>query len=150
MLRSPPSSRWFLAVAYLMFTCAGVAATVWPAPSVERTAGAGVSLVVWTVFLIAGGLSAVLGRLFGRWLGEFLGLPLLAAAFLVYAVSALYQVFAEQRPSSATAGLALGAITLLVGARWSEVNSIRLEAVRTATTARLPWGEVRTSKGGRS
>ena len=134
MLRSPPETRRLHTAAYLAFTTAGATAVAFPSPSIESTAGSRLLVVCWVVFLIAGGLLSAGGRLLGRWPGEFAGIPLLAFAFLIYAVATIYSTIVSGRYTGITAGVALGAILFLVSARWFEVNQIRREALNRAVT----------------
>lgn len=132
MLRSPPGTRRGQTAAYLCFAIAGITAAVFPSPSIQTTAGSRILVGIWVVFLTAGGLVSAVGRLAGRWPGEFVGIPLLAAAFLVYTVAIIYATVLSGRLTGLTAGIALAAIFWLVAARWFEVNQIRIEAVKAS------------------
>lgn len=132
MLRSPPLTRRGQVAAYLLFAGAGATAGIFSSPSVETTASNRALVALWVVFLVAGGLSSAGGRLMSRWAGEFVGLPLLGTAFLIYTVSILYTTVTSGRYTGFPAGLALAAIFALVATRWFEVNQIRLEAVKEA------------------
>jgi hypothetical protein len=136
MLRSPPGTRRGQTAAYLCFAGAGITAAVFPSPSIQSTAGSRILVGIWIVFLTAGGLLSAAGRMAGRWPGEFVGIPLLAAAFLVYTVAIVYATVLSGRLTGLTAGTALAAIFWLVAARWFEVNQIRGEAVRHAKEER--------------
>lgn len=142
MLRPPPAARRAQTVAYLLFAGAGATAAVWPSPSVKSTTGSHALLAVWVVFLLAGGVTSGVGRSAGRWVGEFVGIPLLGAAFAIYSVSAVYFTISTGQYTGITAGLALGAIFWLLAARWSEVNLIRLEAVKRSRAERHVQGEL--------
>ncbi len=131
MLRSPPATRHSQAAAWSVFAFTGVAAFVWQSPSVEKTSGSTLLTTIWVVFLLGGGTCSALGRILGRWVGEYVGLPLLAGAFAVYAVALLYSTIVTTRLTGITAASALVAIFLLVIARWFEVNEIRIESVRS-------------------
>lgn len=118
--------QWFYAASYGAMATAGVCSLVWPAPAVSRvTNGAAALITVWAAMLIAGGLFGLAGAVSRRWLGEFAGLPLLIAVFLVYGIGA----FANGVPASRAGAFALTAIGSLFAARWLEVNGIRRTAV---------------------
>lgn len=132
MMRSPPSTRWAYATAYLLFAIAGGSAALWPSPAVEKTSRGGWILTFWVVALIAGGLSSAWGRATARWMGEFLGLPLLGTVMIIYGLSATYSGIVEGRLTALPGGAALLAMAAFIVGRWAEINSIRLEAVRLA------------------
>lgn len=136
MLRSPPNTRRSQVAAYTSFIACGIGAAMFPSPSVETTAGSHFMLWLWVIFLVAGGLVSAFGRFLGRWAGEFVGLPLLAAAFAIYAVSLITTTITSGRLTGIPAGIALVAILFLVGGRWAEVNAIREEAVAEARALR--------------
>lgn len=135
MLRSPPSTRHSQVAAYVAFTGAGLAAALFPSPSVQESSGRILALV-WVVFLIAGGAFSAVGRMMGRWIGEYVGIPLLAGAFAVYVIALAWSTIATGRLTGITAAAALAAILFLVAARWFEVNQIRVEAIRGGKRAR--------------
>lgn len=150
MLRSPPATRRGQSAAYLLFAGAGAGAALFPAPSVTETASSKLLVGMWVGFLILGGLASAVGRILGRWVGEFVGIPLLAFAFLIYACSIIYTTIMSGRLTGITAGLALGALFCLVAARWFEVNMIRQEAVNTGRVERgVPMPEETKIRGHR-
>ncbi|MFY1669486.1 hypothetical protein ACN27G_05960 [Plantactinospora sp. WMMB334] len=118
--------RWSRVTGYTLMCAAGIAAVAWPTPSVRAATGALVYL--WAGFLGVGGLLAACGAVSDRWLGEYAGLPLIWAAFGVYAVV----LGATARPAGVVAALVLSAVGLLVYARWRDVGVIRREATRQA------------------
>lgn len=83
---------------------------------------------MWSVLLLIGGVFACIGRLSGRWLGEYVGLPLIAGMFTVYGLALAYVASASQ-PAIAGA-LFFGSVACLFAARWHEVAAVRREAVR--------------------
>nr|MDT0660873.1 hypothetical protein [Micromonospora sp. DSM 115978] len=118
--------RWSRVAGFVLFGAAGAGAALWPTPSVRDATG---SLVyVWATWLIGGGLLAAIGSATDRWIGEYLGLPLLAAAFAVYAVV----LASTGRPGGLTAAAVLGAVACIVWARWRDIDLIRREATRLA------------------
>lgn len=125
--------RTAYAVGYLSMAAAGVCAWLWPSPSLANATG-GVALLVyvWDAFLVVGGLAAGLGAAVDRWLGEYIGLPLLAAVFAVYGVSAL----ASGRDTSRAAAAILIAVALMLFARWIDVGDVRRAAVKGAAARR--------------
>ncbi|WP_420124381.1 hypothetical protein [Nakamurella sp.] len=118
--------RWSRVAGYAMMAAAGVGAAIVPTPSVEQATGPLVYL--WAAFLVGGGLLSTYGAASDRWIGEHLGLPLLWAAFTVYAVV----LAAVLSPAGIVASLALGAFALLLIGRWRDVSAIRREATRQA------------------
>jgi len=71
-------------------------------------------------FLLVGGLLSFIGSALKRWWGEFMGLPLLAASFAVFAVISTKDTF-EVAPYIAAANLALLlSISLAFISRWRE------------------------------
>lgn len=114
---------------------AGVAAVVWPAPSVATaTNGIAFLLYTWDAFLLIGGLLSLFGAFTDRWVGESLGLPLLFAVFATYGVAAFAAAYASGHPSSLAGGFALSSIAFMIAGRWREVNAVRRSAVKAATT----------------
>jgi hypothetical protein len=118
--------RVVYAVSYAAMATSGTCALIWPAPAVSRAAnGAATLITVWAVMLIAGGFFGLVGAIRGRWLGEFVGLPLLVVVFMVYGLGA----FANGMPASRAGAFALSAIGTLIAGRWIEVNGTRRQAV---------------------
>ncbi|MFI7072040.1 hypothetical protein [Micromonospora sediminicola] len=126
MTRSPQPRRWSRFAGYAMMAAAGVGAALVPTPSVQEATGPLVYL--WAGFLTVGGLLSAYGAATDRWIGEHIGLPLLWAAFGVYALI-LASLLA---PASVVASLALAAFALLLFGRWRDVVAIRREATREA------------------
>jgi hypothetical protein len=111
---------------YAMMAAAGGVAFAIPVSSIQ--AAAGWLVYLWATFLLLGGILCGAGALTDRWIGELAGLPLMSSAFAVYFV-----VLALTRTiSGAAAGLAFGAVALLLWARWQDVSKIRQEADRAA------------------
>lgn len=111
---------------YTMMAGAGGVAFAIPVSSIRDTTGWLVYL--WATFLLVGGILAGLGALTDRWIGELTGLPLISSAFAVYFV---VLVLARTVPGAA-AGLAFGAVALVLIARWQDVSQVRQEADRAA------------------
>ncbi|MEW2474599.1 hypothetical protein AB0875_12490 [Micromonospora gifhornensis] len=118
--------RWSRVAGYTMMAAAGIGAAAYPTPSVQEATGPLVYL--WAAFLAVGGLLAAFGATTDRWIGELLGLPLLSAAFSVYAVV----LASASAPASVVAALVLGGFALLLVGRWRDVGLVRLEATRQA------------------
>jgi hypothetical protein len=119
--------RYTYAVAYLFMAAGGFSAAFWPAPSVQQSlANAWPWLIyVWDSFLFVGGLLCAAGAVSDRWIGEYMGLPLLASVFGVYGVSAAHIGITLHRPESAAGAFALTAIALLLHGRWREISGLR-------------------------
>jgi hypothetical protein len=114
---------------YLAMAAAGFCAWRWPSPSLAHaTGGEALLIVVWDIFLVVGGLTAGLGAAVDRWLGEYVGLPLLAAVFAVYGLSSL----ASAKDSSRAGAAILIAVALLLLARWADVGDVRRVAAQSA------------------
>lgn len=106
--------RWSLAAAYSLFCASGVLLLLSPV-MVEVYGRPG---YVYSGFMALGGLTAALGTITLRWIGEFTGLPLLASAFAAYAVEVLNLSYAEAPyVSLANAAFLLGMVGLMF-ARW--------------------------------
>ncbi|TCB97589.1 hypothetical protein E0H26_11775 [Micromonospora zingiberis] len=118
--------RWSRVAGYTMMSGAGLGAAAYPTPSVQDATGRLVYL--WAAFLAMGGALAAFGAATDRWIGEHLGLPLLWAAFGVYAVV----LASALAPASVVASLALGGFALLLFGRWRDVGAVRVEATRQA------------------
>lgn len=114
-------------IGYVMFALSGAAALVWPSPSI-RVVAAGALVYIWSSFWLVGGSVAAIGAFTDRWIGELVGLPLLAAVFTVFGLAAFY----NGRPTSIATGLGLIAISVLLVARWRDVDLVRREAARRA------------------
>lgn len=121
------SRRWGRVVGYALMAVAGLAAIVWPAPSVRAaTSPAAALATVWAVLLLVGGACSLWGAAAGRWLGEYAGLWPLIVTWAVYALAAA----ATGRVTSIAAACALASIAALLLARWRDVAVIRREAAR--------------------
>lgn len=127
---TPPPPRPARLVAYSLFGAAGLAAVLWPAPSVQ--AASGWLVYVWAAWLVTGGALCAVGTATDRWLGEYAGLPLLAAAFAVYTLV----VATSGRLSSIAGACALAAIASKLVARWQDVSAVRREATALAKAKR--------------
>jgi hypothetical protein len=113
-------------VSYTMMAAAGGVAFAIPVSSIQATTGWLVYL--WATFLLVGGVLCGLGALTDRWIGELAGLPLISSAFAVYFVVLVL----ARTAAGAAAGLAFGAVALVLIARWQDVSQIRQEADRAA------------------
>lgn len=121
------SRRLVLTVGYALMALAGLAAIVWPAPSVKAATAttSGLLVYVWAILLTVGGVTCALGAATDRWLGEYAGLWPLVTTFAVYGLAA----FASPKGAVAYAGgFALLSIAALMYARWQVVALVRREA----------------------
>lgn len=123
---SPRRTLWV--IAYGLMACAGGFALAFPTPAVRAatTATSGALVYVWAALLVVGGLSSAVGSALDRWLGEYAGNLALAATFGVYALAAA----ASGRLTAIAGACALGAVAMLLCARWRDVAFIRREAAR--------------------
>jgi uncharacterized membrane protein HdeD (DUF308 family) len=135
--RKPTKRRWAYAAGYLLMAVAGVFAGIWPSQNVSNAAAAEEWLVlVWVAFLVIGGICSSVGAATERWLGEYIGLPLLGSVFAVYGLAA----FANTSRSVYAAGALFLAIALLISSRWLDVSYARGLA-RVAIQAQNPHPE---------
>jgi hypothetical protein len=121
--------RTIRAIGYFLLFAAGVAALIWPAPSVRAATSptSGLLVYLWAGLLALGGLCSAIGAVTDRWLGEYAGLWPLVTTFMVYGLAA----FTAGRGSASYAGgLFLLSIAALLYARWQDVALIRREAIR--------------------
>jgi len=112
--------RWARSVAYALFTAAG---TLLLLSSVfTPLLGATAALMSW--FLVVGGAVSALGAILRRWVGEFVGLPLLISSFGVFAVITIQLSF-QETPYIAVADAAiLFGFALVLAVRWRAVLAI--------------------------
>jgi hypothetical protein len=121
------SRRLVLAIGYTLMALAGIAAMLWPAPSVRAATNptSGLLVYLWAALLTVGGTTCAIGAATDRWLGEYAGLWPLVTTFAVYGIAA----FASPRGAVAYGGgLALLSIAALMFARWQVVALVRREA----------------------
>lgn len=115
--RASKAARISWSAAYLFFLLAGIVAFFAPAQIVERVL-VEVLVYAWASFLIVGGGLCLGGKVRGNWVGEIIGLPLLATANYIFGIL----LFAESETTAAIAigGVFLGIGTSLIG-RWIEL-----------------------------
>lgn len=146
--RKPTRRRWAYACGYLLMAVAGVFAGVWPSPNVSNAAAANAWLVlVWDAFLVIGGICSSAGAVSERWLGEYIGLPLLGSVFAVYGLAS----FASPNRAAFAAGSVFLGIALLLVSRWLDVAYARRlarHAVQHHHDPANPAGPVENSAGG--
>lgn len=120
-----PSWRW-LTTGYALLALAGVAAMIWPSPSVTEAGGQWWA-AVWASLLIIGGMTSAYGSVRQHYRWEYAGLPALISVWVVYAMAAfsLVAVGMIDRVASACALLAVAA---LLAARWRDVSMVRRAA----------------------
>lgn len=121
--------RWVQSIGYLLMAAAGVCAVLWPTPAVEEaTNRLDTLIVVWAAFLGVGGLLCAFGAFTDRWIGEFIGLPLLSVVFAVYGIGALARA-PESGWTSLAGGLVFMAITCGFAGRWKEILLLQALAI---------------------
>lgn len=92
-------------------------------------------IYVMSGFLAGGGIACLYGAIRQEWVGEFVGLPLLIAAFLVFALVQTGST-AQRAPFMALANLSLMlSITATLGGRWREVKAVYRVSVSQAGEA---------------
>lgn len=125
-----PPRRITRVIGYALMAIAGVAAIIWPAPSVRAATSptTGLLVYVWAILLAVGGISATIGAATDRWLGEYVGLIPLVTTFAAYGLAA----WARADWTSIAGGCALMSIAMLLLARWRDVAVVAREAARRA------------------
>lgn len=110
--------KWMRTLAYLLMGSAGVFLLMSPVLTDVYTTLA--TIMSW--FLVVGGASSFWGALTERWVGEYVGLPLLASSFAVFGVISFAPSF-DVYPYVALANLAL-LLSVSAGlmARWREAR----------------------------
>lgn len=122
--------RWSRVFGYAAVAAAGIGTSLVPDPRVVEATGT--LAYLWAAFLILGGLSAGVGSLTDRWLGEALGCPLLATSLAAYAVI----LFGTRQATAIMGGLFLGGMALLMWARSRDIELLRREATQAARIRR--------------
>jgi len=115
--------RWLKVMrtlAYLLMGMAGVFCLLSPFLTVVYNTLA--EVMAW--FLVVGGLCAFLGSLTERWWGEYVGLPLLSSAFMVFAVLSMAGSYAEAHYLALANFALLSAVALGLMSRWREARAI--------------------------
>jgi hypothetical membrane protein len=117
--RQSASLRWLRTIGYALIGLSGVLLLLSPIfpPDVGPTG------IVMAWFLVFGGLFACAGAGTTRWFGEFIGLPLLVSAFLVFALLTLEDFDEIPYIVSANVALLIG-LSLLLTARWRYVLAV--------------------------
>lgn len=105
---------------YLLMFVAGICLILSPFLSLIYIGTA--EAMAW--FLTVGGLTSALGAFFERWVGEYVGVPLLASAFGVFGVIS-FAGAVEETPYLASANLAL-LLAVMFGllTRWREARVV--------------------------
>lgn len=124
----PTSKGWgrmVRVVCYALLPVAGVALAWQVGQGIP-----GIQEPLWWVmcgWLGLGGLFALLGQVFRRWTGEYVGLPLIGSALLGFSLLQLnlYGYSLDLVPSTAL----LWSFALLVFARWRDVHTLYRVAV---------------------
>lgn len=107
-------------LAYLCISVAGVLLLV--SPSVH--ASLGLIGVIMSGFLALGAFLGMAGQVFNRWIGEYVGLPLVSSAFAVFGVIT-FRGNLDVAPVIAYANLALlSGIAFSLLARWRQVRAV--------------------------
>lgn len=113
--------KWFRVTAYFCMGTAGVLLLL--SPLLDQVFDSTIGITM-SIFLAAGGACAFFGALVEQWWGEYVGIPLLASAFSVFAVVSLQDGF-EVAPYIALANfLLLFSLALALLARWRDVRAV--------------------------
>lgn len=124
--------RWVRVLRPLAYFCFGLAGVLlWFSPILLAVLGT--LAIIMSVFLAGGGMLAFYGSVTDRWIGEFIGLPLLVAAFIVFGLIQFFFTLPETPYiASANLGLMLGVASILAS-RWREVKAVFRVAEANAT-----------------
>jgi len=116
--------RWkgFIVAAYLFLGIAGISALQTPSVSLERQGGY-VIIVAWSAFCVLGMLLGLLGFLLRRIVFEIVGIGLLTAASLTWALAVILQAMATPNNLARTVTAICLALTVaaLLAQRWLDV-----------------------------
>lgn len=127
-------NRVLLIISYLLLVSAGIAGSIWHSASVSQ-AGFPVA-TLWALFLTVGGASCAYGVMRRNWLGEYIGLPLLVAVWMIYGISSGYSAIYGNR-SAIGGSLALTSVASLLAWRWRGIVEIRKAASRGAMRRKI-------------
>lgn len=119
------NNRW-RAVMYFLMSAAGVCAVLFPSDLVKDQVG---SIVVasWSLGLVLSAVTCCYGALTDKWIGEYSGLPLLAAVLFLYGCSAMLGAGFNPSPLFAYGLIIIGVSSGLV-ARWLDVRAEKKRA----------------------
>jgi hypothetical protein len=118
--RPSASLRVLRTIGYALIGLAGTLLIL--SPIFPPEVGTGGTVMAW--FLAVGGGLSALGTATNRWVGEFMGLPLLGVSFLVFALLSADDGF-EEAPYIVAANVSLLAgLALLMFARWRSVLAV--------------------------
>ena len=109
-------SRWWLVVAYSGMSLGGIIASIWASPAVSLAGQ--IWALTWAMFLAIGGVVCAAGQLWRVWLGEYIGCPMLASAYLVYAVSVANNSIINHRYAGFALSCVLVGFASAAGYRW--------------------------------
>lgn len=110
MSRTSRPIKWAYILAYLFFMLAGIAAMYAPS-QILLNALLRAFVYAWALFLIAGGLACLFGKLRDKWDGEVIGLPLLSTSHFIFGFLLIFK-------GATSASLAIGGIFCGIGIAW--------------------------------
>jgi hypothetical protein len=118
--RQSRTIRWLRTLGYGLISLSGLLlllSPLFPADNIGRIG----NIMAW--FIMVGGAIACAGSATSRWFGEFIGLPLLVSAFLVFSILTIYDF--DTAPYIVVANIALlVGLSMLLTARWRYVFAI--------------------------
>ena len=121
-------SRWWRAATYA--SSAGVPMPyllIEPSEFLRTALGAAVPLLL--ACMVIGAVLALAGAVLDRWIGEFVGLPMLAAALLVFGTTLI--ALSGGAPGRGSFGLVLMALLFVCVGRWQQLwRFVRTEVRR--------------------
>lgn len=113
---------------YVGLTLSGIFALMFKSPLISDEVGSFV-YSCWAVgMMVSSGLSAW-GSMTDRWLGEYVGLPLLSSVLALYGISAMLAATSRGFPILAYGLLILSCALGMLG-RWRDVQAIKLHATQ--------------------
>lgn len=117
--QTDPWLRWLRPTAYALMGVSGL--LLWVSPVWDQL---GITGVVMSGFLFFGGAFCTYGSVRERWVGEYVGIPLLASSFAVFSFLMAIPQF-RVAPFIAVANFALlWSVTLTLVGRWREVHAV--------------------------
>jgi hypothetical protein len=112
--------KWMRTVAYLLMATSGVLLLMSPFLTIiySRTAD------TMAGFLVVGGTLSFIGSAFERWWGEYMGIPLLASSFMVFALISSAAAWDTVPLIAASNFCMLMSVALGLLSRWRDARAI--------------------------
>lgn len=114
--------RWGRVCKYATLSLAGFYGLLYPSILVSEKIG-GLTISIFSLFLLVGGFICTIGSLFDRWIAEYTMLPALMTAVAVFGVAVLLAARAGV-PEAIAYGLVILAFSFSLSARWRDVQTV--------------------------